>query len=123
LQYKAPKVKFITCPKCNLHRTHVGSDSCRFCRWRKKRDVKAESARRRDQSKPCPTCGGSMAHTAKHCRRCATGTALTWEEVAAVYNYRNPDEAPISPTDAKNIGSLAIKKLREILGGSLENLL
>lgn len=111
------------CPKQKLK----GRMMCRRCLDRKRlvedpvyRQKRADSRGRR--SAKCPKCGGQMAYSSSVCQECRTGGALTWDDVAVLYSYRNPKD-PLTGAEAKKIGDSAMQKIRRLIESPNESLL
>jgi hypothetical protein len=111
------------CPKRKLK----GRAMCRRCLDRKRLMEDPEyrhkraSARKRRMAK-CPKCNGEMAYSSAVCQDCRTGGARTWEEVAALYSYRNPKD-PLTGPEAKRIGDAAMQKMRRLIENPNESFL
>ena len=84
------------------------------------RQKRAESRGRRLAK--CPKCNGEMAYSSSICQTCRTGGALTWDEVAALYSYRNPED-PLTGAEAKRIGDAAMQKIRRLIENPNESFL
>jgi hypothetical protein len=98
---KPPQRAFEPC-SCG-RRMLKGRDMCRTCRFRSKRP--ADNRIRGI----CKGCGWSLRGST--CVRCHLGAALDWEQVAAIYNHRNPED-PITPQQAKAHHQVALDKLK-----------
>lgn len=67
-------------------------------------DTKPRKRKRYDRPAVCQSCGMTLPRN-RLCPRCRFGAALSYEEVAAIYNFRNPDdpEGPVTPNRVKVI--------------------
>jgi hypothetical protein len=66
-----------------------------------------------DRQPVCTCCGKGLPKN-RQCPRCLYGAALSYEEVAAIYNFRNPDdpEGPLTPNRVKVILQNIFGRLR-----------
>jgi len=103
---RPPSRAFEPCP-CGRSRMLAGRDECRLCRFEKKRH-KYERPRKSPKG-TCAACGWNLRGSV--CPKCHHGASMDWEQVAAVYSYRNPDD-PIDAKQAKKHAIVAMAKLR-----------
>ena len=107
------------------YRKLIGREMCRRCldKRRLREDPvyrqKRNEARGKRLSK-CPKCGGTKAYSSAVCHECRNSGGLSWEQVAVLYSYRNPND-PLTTEAAKRIGDAAMQKIRKLLDNPVDD--
>lgn len=100
---KTPNLRQYDVCDCGA-RKRTTSVRCRRC---------ADRLTRRPGKHPehCAKCGWILTGS-RACPRCVYGAAMTWEQVAAIYNHTNPDDASMTGRRAKAIVENILFKFR-----------